>query len=570
MNRFFLFFIALFLFQCSTPRRTIITEEETVVLAPVPPAPPAPAMMQSDAPPRLVVGIVVDQMRYDYLTRYAEKYGEGGFKRLMKNGFYLKNVHFNYIPTYTAVGHTSVYAGTTPSNHGIISNFWYDKYLKKNIYCVDDDRYQTVGSDSDEGQKSPYRHHSTSVTDELRLASNMHSKVIGIALKDRASILPTGHTANAAYWYEGGDTGKWITSSYYLDKLPAWVAEFNNSDANRSDELLSHPWTTLYDIKTYTESGPDNSPYEGVFKGEEAPVFPHNLPALRKNNHNYSLIKGIPFGNSITTDFAIAAIEGEHLGQGQASDFLAISYSSTDYVGHKYGVMAIETEDTYLRLDLELERLLKYLDATIGNGQYTVFLTSDHGAVHVPAYLNAQRIPGGYFDTDKFEEYVKKLTLEYFKSDEIVENISNFQIFLNKEKIKALGLDYHQVVQTICDNIIDFDGVYKVVPASTLQSAEFEHGILSALQNGYNQKLSGDILISPPPATVHYGMKGTTHGSGYNYDTHAPLLFYGNGIKNGTSGVRYEITDIAPTISALLNITYPNACTGTPIVEVLK
>lgn len=566
MNRFFLVFIALFLFQCSTHKEVVIVKEESASVS----LPVVAESVVNEARPKLVVGIVVDQMRYDYLIRYADKYGEGGFKRLMKDGYYLKNVHFNYIPTYTAVGHTSVFAGTTPSSHGIISNFWYDKYLKKDIYCVTDERYETVGSASKEGQRSPYRHQSTSVTDELRLATNMKAKVIGIALKDRAAILPTGHTANAAYWFEGGDTGKWITSSYYTNALPKWAIDFNNSAANRADALLSKPWTTLYDQAAYTESLKDDSPYEGLFKGETAPVFPHNLPALRAGNHNFSLIKGVPFGNSITTDFAMAAIEGEKLGQDEVTDFLTLSYSSTDYVGHKYGVAAIETEDTYLRLDLELERLLKYLDATIGNGEYTVFLTSDHGAVHVPAYLTDQKIPSGYFDIDGFKAYLKKLTLDLFQSDKIVANYSNFQIFLDKEEIKKLKLDYHEVVQRIMDEIIDFDGVYRVISATSLQTSEFNNGIMNSLQNGYNQKFSGDILIAPPPATVVYGPVGTTHGSGYNYDTHAPLLFYGNGIKNGMSSSYYEITDIAPTISALLNITYPNACTGKPIVEVLK
>ncbi len=568
MKRLIFVFISLFFFQCTPQKEVIVTREVEGIKTTSLPQVERSAL--STARPKLVVGIVVDQMRYDYLVRYADKYGEGGFKRLMKDGYLLKNVHFNYIPTYTAVGHTSVYAGTTPSSHGIISNFWWDKYLKKNIYCVTDKRYQTVGSDSDEGQRSPYRHQSTSVTDELRLATNMKAKVIGVSLKDRASILPTGHTANAAYWFEGGDTGKWITSSYYIDKMPGWVLRFNNSKSNRADELLSKPWTTLYDQSTYTESIADNNIYEGTFKGEDAPVFPHNLPALRKGNHNFSLIKGVPYGNSITTDFAMAAIEGEHLGQGAVTDFLAVSYSSTDYVGHKYGVDAIETEDTYLRLDLELERFLKYLDAKIGNGQYTVFLTSDHGAVHVPAYLNDQKIPGGYFDVDGFKAYLTQLTEEYYHSDKVVENFSNFQIFLNKEELKKLKLDYHEVVQTMMDDIIDFKGVYRVVSGTSLQNNEFNNGIMNALQNGYNQKFSGDILIVPPPATVVYGPVGTTHGSGYNYDTHAPLIFYGKGVKNGASSVYYEITDIAPTISALLNITFPNACTGRPIVEVLK
>ncbi len=519
--------------------------------------------------PKLIVGIIVDQMRYDYLIRFADKYGNRGFKRLMREGYSLENLHFNYIPTYTAVGHTSTYTGTTPFYHGIISNSWYDKYAKATIYCVDDSTQQTIGNKGNSGKKSPYRMQCTSITDQLRLAQNMKSKTIGIALKDRAAILPAGHTANAAYWFDGGDKGQWISSSYYMKELPEWVKNFNKS--GKADQYLSKAWNTLYDIKTYTESIEDDNEFENTFKGEKKPVFPHNIPELRSKNGNYSIIKAIPAGNSITLDFAKAAITGEKLGQNKYTDFLAISFSSPDYVGHQFGVASKEIEDNYLRLDKDIEELLNFLDKQVGKNNYTLFLTADHAAVHVPSYLQSLKIPAGYFDYGKFKKYVNQITKKYFKTDEIVENISNGQIFLNKEKLEQLKLNYNKVTDRISYEIINYPKIYKSVTANTLQQTEFSSGILRLLQNGYNQKLSGDIMFILTPAVIaSSNRKGTTHGTGYTYDTHVPAIFFGNGIKQGSSKVKYNITDIAPTIANLLDIEFPNGNTGIIIHEVLK
>ncbi|TYP98071.1 type I phosphodiesterase/nucleotide pyrophosphatase [Tenacibaculum adriaticum] len=518
--------------------------------------------------PKLVIGIVVDQMRYDYLIRFESKYGEGGFKRLLKHGFSLENAHYNYIPTYTAVGHTSIYTGTTPTNHGIIGNNWYDKYLKKSIYCVDDENYKTVGNEADGGKKSPYRLQTTTITDQLRLAQNMNGKTIGIAIKDRSAILPAGHSANAAYWFDGGSKGEWISSSYYMNDLPTWVQEFNKS--GKADEYLNKPWETLYDIKTYTESITDDNNFEETFKGEEKPVFPHNIPTLRSKNNNYSILKAIPAGNSITADFAKAAIIAENLGKNNYTDFLAVSFSSTDYVGHQFGVASKEIEDTYLRLDKDLESFFNFLDTQVGKGNYTLFLTADHAATQVPAYLHSVKIPGSYFSNKKFKEFMDGVTEEHFKSSDLIENISNFQIFLNKEKIAQLKLNANEIAQTLADAAINYKGIYKSVTAKTMQSTTFTTGILNTLQNGYNQKFSGDVLLVPTPSTINYPKKGTTHGSGYSYDTHIPVIFYGNGIKKGSSKKKYEIIDIAPTISNLLQIEFPNGNTGKIIGEVLE
>tara|TARA_B110000503_G_scaffold64282_1_gene101337 strand:+ start:189 stop:1826 length:1638 start_codon:yes stop_codon:yes gene_type:complete len=518
--------------------------------------------------PKLVVGIVIDQMRYDYLTRFTDRFGENGFKRLLNNGFSVENAYYNYIPTYTAVGHASIYTGTTPDNHGIISNNWYDKFLKKSIYCVDDNNYKTVGNTSDIGSKSPFRMYTTTVTDQLHLAQNMNGKTIGIAIKDRSAILPAGHTANGAYWFDGGKNGQWISSTFYMESLPKWVTDFNSS--GKANDYLKNPWNSLYEIKTYTNSIIDDNIFEGKFKGETTTSFPHDIPSLKASNGNFDILKGIPAGNSFTSDFTKAAIIGENLGKSKFTDFLAISFSSTDYIGHQFGPASKEIEDTYLRLDKDLADLLSFLDKQVGQNNYTVFLTADHAAVDVPAYLQSVKIPAHYFDTKKFRQAVIAITKKYFNSIELIENISNYQIFLDKQKIESLGLDKNTVAEKLVEEVITLEGIYKAVTAKTLQTTRFTDGIMNSLQNGYNQKFSGDVMLIPFPATLTGGRTGTSHGSGYSYDAHIPLIFYGNGIKKGVSKKRYEIIDIAPTIANLLKIEVPNASSGKIIDEALK
>lgn len=376
--------------------------------------------------PKLVVGIVVDQMRYDYLTRFFDHYGEGGFKRMMNEGFDCRNNHFNYVPTYTGPGHASVFTGSTPKYHGIISNNWYDKELKEMVYCAADPNVESVGTDFRAGKMSPHRMLTTSVADENRLFTQMRGKTIGIAIKDRGAILPAGHTANAAYWFLGMDDGIWISSTHYMNALPDWVNQFNESDVAES---YFKTWDTYYDIESYVESGSDKNNFEGGFRGMETAAFPYDLAKLKAFNGGFDILKATAYGNSLTTDFALAAIEGEALGADDITDFLTISFSSTDYVGHNFGVNSKEVQDTYIRLDKDLERLFNYLDQKVGNNEYTVFLTADHGAVDVPSYLSSVKIPSGYLNYDERKEKFQKFLLDTFGTQDIVENVTNNQVF---------------------------------------------------------------------------------------------------------------------------------------------
>ncbi|NKI33281.1 alkaline phosphatase PafA [Croceivirga thetidis] len=520
------------------------------------------------ANPKLVVGIVVDQMRYDYLTRFWSHYGEGGFKRMVREGFNCKNHHFNYAPTSTGPGHASVYTGTTPAVHGIIGNDWYDKLSDESVYVASDDSYESIGTDSEAGKMSPHRMLTSTITDQNRLHTQFRGKTIAIALKDRGAVLPGGHTANAAYWFEGGKEGNWITSSFYMNELPKWVVAFNTSNAVES---YKKPWTTLKPISEYVESGTDQNIYEGRHRGEIYTRFPHDLPTLWDQNGQTSLLRVTAYGNSITTDFALAALKNEDLGEDDITDFLTVSFSSTDYVGHMYGVNSVEVQDTYLRLDKDLERLFSALDKKVGKENYTVFLTADHGAIHVPNFLKEQKIPAGYLNMATMKARFLEFLKYKYNTTDVVKNISNFQVFLDRKVIDNLEMDLDDVEEEIASEFLRYTHIDKVFTGTQLWQNSYPQssGIPYLIQKGWNQKRSGDIVFVQKPGYIAYPLTGSTHGSPMIYDTHVPLLLMGNGIKHGETASRTEIPDIAPTLAVLLGTAFPNGTTGTPIVEVL-
>lgn len=519
------------------------------------------------AHPKLVVGVVVDQMRYDYITRFWDRFGEDGFKRLVSDGFNFRNHHFNYIPTYTGPGHASIYAGASPETHGVISNNWYNKFEGKMVYCVEDDSVDPVGTTSEAGKMSPHRLLTAGVADENRLHTQMKGKTIGIALKDRGAILPAGHTANAAYWFHGKDEGKWISSTFYLQQLPQWVKEFNASGKAAS---YMKNWETLYDISTYAESGTDVNIFEGGFSGKSEAAFPYDLEKLQKSNGGFDLLKSTPFGNSLTADFAIAAIDGEDLGQDDVTDFFTVSFSSTDYIGHNFGVNSKEIEDTYLRLDQDLARLLNALDQKVGKGNYTLFLTADHGGVHVPTYLQSVKIPSGNFDFARFKDDIESWLKKKYGVDGLVANISNNQLFFDYSALEENDLLAEDLEKAIAQHVLQYDLVSEVFTRTQLMATSYTENIAAAVDHGFNQKRSGDVVVVLDPQVISYSSTGSTHGTGLNYDTHAPLIFFGKGIKKGNTVERTEVTDIAPTVSALLGVPFPTGATGKPLYMILE
>jgi predicted AlkP superfamily pyrophosphatase or phosphodiesterase len=516
------------------------------------------------ARPKLVVGLVVDQMRWDYLYRYSNLYSAGGFKRLLKEGFSSENNFIPYMPTYTAVGHSSIYTGSVPAITGIVGNNWYDKAANKNVYCTDDSTVSTVGNNGKAGKMSPANMWTTTITDELRLSNNFKSKVIGIALKDRGAILPAGHSANAAYWYDGG---KWISSTHYMDALPGWVNKFNDKDVPGT--YMKTDWNTLLPIEKYDLSTADDKPYETSIKGEKTVTFPHKLSAIDAGN-KYESFRTTPFANTFTFDFAKAAIESERLGKNTVTDFLAVSISSTDYVGHSFGPNSIEIEDTYLRLDKDIESFLNYLDKTVGKGNYTLFLSADHGVAHVPAFLKEHKIPAGTFDdADLLKELNQKIE-EKFAVKTAIKTVMNYQVYLNDKNIVEQNKSKDEIIDFVIDRLKEKDFIINAFELDEVMEAALPAPQREMMVNGYNPKRSGDIEFTFKSGYFDGGTKGTTHGLWNPYDAHIPCVFFGWGVKPGKTNRETYMTDIAPTLAALLKIQMPNGCVGKVITELIK
>ncbi|MCV9385409.1 alkaline phosphatase PafA [Reichenbachiella ulvae] len=517
--------------------------------------------------PKLMVGIIVDQMRAEYLYRFYDYYGEGGFKRLMNQGYEFKNAHFNYVPTKTGPGHASVYTGTTPRVHGIIANDWYNKKSKEFLYCVEDQSANSIGGSAENGKISPVNLLSTTITDELTLFYQDRSKIIGMSIKDRGAVLPAGHHPDAAYWYDD-ETGEFMTSDYYKEDLPKWVKQFNKQKL--VEKYMSGKWETLYPIEEYVESAEDDREMErDLIKGQPS-VFPYDLTSSDKP---YDLIKTTPWGNTILADFAKASIDGENLGQDEITDFLAVSFSSTDYAGHDFGPYSKEVQDMYVRLDRELESFFNTLDEKVGKGQWSVFLSADHAVAAIPVWMKQQDMPADYWNKKKLEMHLNETLKTKWKVEGLVESVSNDQIFLNHDLIKERGLVLKEIKADVMPILKQTPGIKAVYDADEIGNywgGDYDLAMLSA---GFNQLRSGDILFTIQSGWLStYGKenKGTTHGTHYTYDTHVPMLFYGWGIKPGKSYRYHSITDIAPTISMLLNIGIPSGATGQPLYEIFE
>lgn len=517
--------------------------------------------------PKLVVGIVVDQMRWDYLYRYYNRYAaNGGFKRLINHGFSCENTFINYIPTVTACGHTCLYTGSVPALHGIAGNEWYDRYTGKPIYCTTDDSEDGVGTNAVAGKMSPRNMLTTSITDELKLATNFKSKVIGIAFKDRGAILPAGYTADAAYWYEPA-SGKFISSTYYMKDLPQWVTDFNNK--KYPEQYLRQGWNTLYPIETYSQSTEDDVPWEGKPFGDDQKTFPYKLEKFIASK-SFGTVTNTPYGSTITRQMAMAAIDAEQLGKDSITDFLAISFSSPDYIGHTFGPNSIEVEDGFLRLDKELGELFAYLDRKVGTGQYLVFLSADHGAAHSGGFSTAHKLPGGGFAYESLEKGVDSVFRKNYGNYKFIEASDNYQLYIDHHLTDSLKLDRKKVYHTAIKFLMSQPAVEIAFAFDELSETPLPDFVKKQAVNGYNHKRSGDIQIILKPGYMHGGFTGTTHGSWNPYDSHIPLLFYGWNVKPGKTNRETHMTDAAPTIAAMLRIQMPSGNVGEVIEEVFK
>jgi predicted AlkP superfamily pyrophosphatase or phosphodiesterase len=520
--------------------------------------------------PKIIVGIVVDQMCYDYLYRYQQHFSTGGFNRFLNKGLNCRNTLYNYVPTYTGPGHASIYTGTTPSNHGIVANEWYQRETKTFVNCVSDKTVQTLGSTSTEGQASPVNLRTYTVTDQLKLASP-ESKVISISIKDRSSILPGGHLSDGSYWYDYA-SGKFITSTYFKNELPKWLQQFN--ETKNADKYL-RTWDLLFPKNNYKSI--DESPYEVVLSGKKTATFPYDFKEMATTANNaHQLFTISPFANDLLTDLAIEAISQEKLGVDNKTDMLCISYSTPDIAGHAFGPYSLEMEDMYARLDRQLEKLLSHLDSLYGKDGFVVFLTADHAVVPVPQMLVDRKMPGGYLFLNERLSNLRKNVVQQFGVD-VIEAEENQNIYLNQIRLDSLKLNKNVVADFIAAQIRQWPEVKLAITQSSLLSGTGnldEWGQM--IQKGFDIARSGEVLFMLQPGYLSKSVDepkahtGTSHGSAFNYDTHVPLLWYGANIPSQNVYRPIQIVDIAPTLIHLMNLQRTGAMTGMPILEILQ
>ncbi len=516
--------------------------------------------------PKLVVGLMVDQMRYDYLYRFWDQYGDGGFRRLLDQGFSFDNAHLDYAPPFTGPGHASVYTGTTPSVHGIIANQWYLRGESRSTYVTADDGVEPVGSEGAAGRMSPQWLLASTLSDELVLHSNGRSKAVAVALKDRGSILPAGRLGDA-YWFDA-DTARMITSSHYMDALPEWAEAFNAREL--AAQYLAEPWETLLPIEQYEASLADDNPYEFRFSR----TFPHDIPAMAAQQ-GLQVLQYTPRGDTFTFDFARAAIAGEGLGQDEHTDLLAISLSSPDYIGHAYAPASVEVQDTYLRLDREIEAFLDHLDRQIGLDEVVVFLTADHGAAHNPVYVQDLGFPAEYYIADEIADRLRTFLDEQHgegMGETLLLSFSNNQVFLDHEVMAEHGLAHEDLEASVIRYLLrDEAGVVGALGATTLDRMEFREGIRRRVQHGHHQQRSGDVVVWFRPQWLprFRDPTGTTHASVYSYDNRLPLIFFGWDIPAGRSASHVGVADIAPTVSIIMNTPFPSSTTGRPLQDLI-
>lgn len=523
------------------------------------------SQIHSRPQPKLVVGIVVDQMRYDYLYRFQNFYGKNGFNRLLKEGSNFTFAHYNYSQTSTALGHATIYTGTTPFYHGIIGNDWYDRLLRKKVSSVNDLSEKSIGAFDSAGFASPRRLLATTITDQLKISTGGKSKVVSISLKNRSAILPGGHLADEVFWFST-TTGNFITSTYYSSNLPVWVAKFNEKKI--SEKFLNQNWNLSRSINDYEISGPDESANEEDVFNECKTSFPHSFKNV-KPEEKFELLQCSPFGNMLVEQMAIEAIENENLGNHEVTDFLAISFSSTDIVAHSYGSQSFENQDTYIKLDESIANLLNVLDAKVGRGNYLLFLSADHAGMETPGYSREHNLPTGGLNSKEFVSSVKNFLTKKYGVDDLVEHFINRQIFLNRKIILEKNLNIHEIETSIADYIrINYDMISVICTRDQLEgkSATREPG--NFILNGFNPAISGDITFDLKPGLLPKVLdKGTTHGSPYAYDTHVPIIFFGWNVPAQTVNTPVYIVDIAPTVANMLKIMEPSACIGIPLIK---
>jgi predicted AlkP superfamily pyrophosphatase or phosphodiesterase len=521
--------------------------------------------------PKLVIGIVVEQLKFDQLEKFRDRLEENGIKRLLNEGTYFKNAYFEYMLTQSAPGHATISTGSEPSSHGITSDTWYVPLKNELIYCTRDMSANSIGGSYETGKYSPVNLQASTFSDELEMATNRKSKVFGVGMKETSVILSTGHSANGAYWYDDV-TGTWMSSSYYIDSLPGWVTDFNAMKF--SDSYLNRVWDLSRPAKDYSDCLPDSNSFEAGFNGIN--YFPYDLKKMRQkgildSKIEYSLLRETPFGNSFTTNFALRLIEKEKLGKHDVTDYLSICYSATDNIGHRFGPSSVEMGDAILRLDNDIKNLLTYITDSIGKKNVLIYFTSAHGISEIPTVLEKNRIPSGYFKQNQALQLLRSYLNAVYGEGDWVKGYSERQIFLNRTLIEDARLSLDDVQKKVARFLVQFTGVAAAYPYSAFEANDFGNGNLRRIINSFSPQRSGDVIVTLNPGWVEKEEDYVTdHNSPYEYDSHVPLIWYGWTVNRATVTRKVNMTDIAATLSSLCKVPYPNACTGEPMFELFR
>jgi predicted AlkP superfamily pyrophosphatase or phosphodiesterase len=521
--------------------------------------------------PRLVIGIVVEQLKYDQLEKFRDRLGENGIKRLINEGTYFRNASFEYMLTQSAPGHATISTGAEPSFHGITSDNWYLPLKNELIYCSKDSKVNPVGGSFEAGLHSPVNLQASTFSDELEMATNKTAKVFGVGMKENSAIFSAGHAADGAYWFDN-TTGTWMSSTYYIDTLPVWVKDFN---AMRYPEsYLNSTWSLFRPSEDYADCLPDSNRFEAGFKGIN--YFPYDLKKLStkgifNSRNDFSLLRETPFGNSFTTGFAVRLIEKEGLGKDDVTDYLSICYSSTDYIGHRFGPSSVEIGDAILRLDDEIKNLLTFINDSIGKKNVLIYFTAAHGISEIPAVLESNRIPAGYFMQNQALQLLRSYLNAVYGEGNWVKGYSERQVFLNRTLIEDARLPLEEVQKKVARFLVQFTGVAAAYPYFAFEANDFGNGNLKRIINNFNPQRSGDVIVTLNPGWVEKESDYVTnHNSPYEYDSHVPMIWYGWTVNRASVARKVNMTDIAATLSSLCKVPYPNACTGEPLFEMFR
>ncbi len=527
---------------------------------------PATTARSSVKKTRLVVGVVIDQFRYNYLTRFEDQFGEGGFKRLLTEGAVFTNANYIHTPTYTACGHATFMTGATPAMNGIVGNEWYDRDSGKRVTSVIDEKTKLLGGREGATGMSPHRLIGTTIGDEMKLASSGKSKVIGISNKDRSAILSAGIRPNGAYWFSS-DTGNFVSSTYYFDDLPAWVKAFNHDQ--HSNRYFGKVWERLFPEGTYRRSEPDDAPYEKSVYGNH---FPYTIKGgeEKPGGKFYNQFEASPFANEHLANFAKAAIENEGLGADDVTDLLTISFSSNDLVGHAFGPYSQEVQDITLRLDRTLAELFNYLDKKIGLDQVVIALTADHGVGPVPEQVRALGY-GGRVEAKSAIDAITSALNQRFGEEKWVLNFVNGNIYLDEAAISRHKLDLAEVENVASQAVGKIHGIAAAITGTQILMGRLPNTPISnSVANGYFPGRNGNLIIVSRPFYLFGEGITASHGTPYSYDTHVPVILFGTGIAAGSYSSVSSPADIAPTLSLLLMIEKPSNATGRILTEAIK